>query len=57
MKVGDLVCVRTLPSYIGIVLAVTADCYSKDVILVDFVETGEKTRLFKKNLRVINESR
>ena len=66
MKIGDLVCVRTLPSYVGLVLAVIRYEPVRSVALdgephvkirVHFVETGDTVEWEANELKVVNESR
>ena len=66
MKVGDLVCVKTLPSYMGIVIAkirhdplraVALDGESYFRMRVRFAETDEVVEWPERDLRMVNESR
>ena len=66
MKIGDLVCVRTLPSYVGLVIAVIDYWPVRSVALdgephtkmrVYFAETNDKVEWEANELKVVNESR
>jgi len=66
VKIGDLVCVRTLPSYVGVVIAVIHYEPVRSVALdgephtkmrVYFAETNDKVEWEANELKVVNENR